>query len=296
MICARLVVAGPVLFFFSVGVGCGTADQRMPAPASNSGSSVTANSGVMGASGGATAGTEGGNAGNSAGGAITGSAGGAITGSAGAMATGTASTGTAMTGGTGSTATGSPGASGGTDVNASGSSVGSGAASGSGGSGGSSSDAGVRTRPSVLSFAKDIAPIIQSTCSPCHTTQAKGGYNFTYDNLVTHSDVTDTNAASDPDSPCGKPSSTPGAPNLQPGTGSNAACDLPDLTLGKLRKRVVPGANWEWSVLWVKINLQSEGTCTHYCGGEMPPPSSGKALTTFDRDTIKIWIAKGALP
>ncbi len=288
MICARLSVCsafGPVLFFFSVGVGCGTPDQGMPAPASNSGSGITASGSGTGTNGGGTAGTGGGNAGNSAGAAMMGSSG--------AIATGTGSTGAATTGGTGATTTGSPGASGGTGAGASGSSVGSGSASGSGGG---SSDAGVRTRPSVLSFAKDIAPIIQSTCSPCHTTQAKGGYNFTYANLVTNSDVTDMNAASDPLSPCGKPSLTPGAPNLQPGTGSNAACDLPDLTLGKPRKRVVPGANWEWSVLWVKINLQSEGTCTHYCGGEMPPPSSGKALTTFDRDTIKIWIAKGALP
>jgi hypothetical protein len=291
MICHRLAIFGPVLFFFSVGVGCGTADQGMPAPGSNSGSGITASgSGAgtgsgTGTNGGGTAGTGSGNAGNSTGAAITGSAG--------SIATGTGSTGAAMTGSTGATTSGSPGASGGTGASASGSSVGSGVASGSGGG---SSDAGVRTRPSVLSFAKDIAPIIQSTCSPCHTTQAKGGYNYTYDNLVTHSDVTDMNAASDPLSPCGKPSLTPGAPNLQPGTGSNAACDLPDLTLGTPRKRIVPGANWEWSVLWVKINLQSEGTCTHYCGGEMPPPSSGKTLTTFDRDTIKIWIAKGALP
>jgi hypothetical protein len=287
MNCTRLVVFAPVLFFFSVGAGCGTADQGMPAPASNSGSGITASgSGTgSGTTGGGTAGTGSGNAGNSAGAAMTGSAG--------AVATGTGSTGAAMTGSTGATTTGSPGASGGTGASASGSSVGSGTASGSGGGNG---DAGVRTRPSVLSFAKDIAPIIQSTCSPCHTTQAKGGYNFTYANLVTNSDVTDMNAASDPLSPCGKPSLTPGAPNLQPGTGSNAACDLPDLTLGKTRKRVVPGANWEWSVLWVKIDLQSEGTCTHYCGGEMPPPSSGKTLNTFDRTTIKIWIANGALP
>jgi hypothetical protein len=286
MICARLAVFAPALFFCSMGASCGTADQGMPAPASNSGSSVTSSGSSAGANGGGAAGTGAGNGGNSAGAVLTGSTG--------SLATGTGSSaGAPVTGGTGAITTGSPGASGGTGASTSGSSVGSGTASGSGGG---TSDAGVRTRPSVLSFAKDIAPIIQSTCSPCHTTQAKGGYNFTYDNLVTHSDVTDTNSASDPLSPCGKPSLTPGAPNLQPGTGSNAACDLPDLTFGKPRKRVVPGANWEWSVLWVKIDLQSEGTCTHYCGGEMPPQSSGKALTTFDRDTIKIWIAKGALP
>jgi hypothetical protein len=46
---------------------------------------------------------------------------------------------------------------------------------------------GVVTPPAMVGYAKDVAPIIANKCSPCHTTDAKAGFNWSYDNLVTNS-------------------------------------------------------------------------------------------------------------
>jgi hypothetical protein len=140
---------------------------------------------------------------------------------------------------------------------------------GAGGAGASTAgnDAGfgssVPTGP--LSYATNIAPIIASKCSPCHTTQAAAGYDWTYANLVTNSAV--TNAA------------TKGCVFLlSPG------------------KRVVPG-DPDHSLLYVKITGDVEQLGgAHNCGLPMPDPTSQLSLTTNEIDTIFAWIMNGANP
>jgi hypothetical protein len=116
----------------------------------------------------------------------------------------------------------------------------------------------------MVSYAKDVAPIIASKCSPCHTTDAKAGYNWSYDNLVTNSGV--TNALTKDCTYASQPS-----------------------------KRVIPG-DADHSLLWIKLNLDHEQTTVHKCGDTMPLPGSGKVATTPELDTIYRWIQQGAKP
>jgi hypothetical protein len=137
--------------------------------------------------------------------------------------------------------------------------TGAGGSTGQGGAGGS-----LPPLPAVLSFARDIAPIIAKQCSPCHTTDAKGGANWTYDTLVTNTNV--TNAAT-------------------------MKCTY----ISQPAKRVIPG-DPDHSLLWAKLTLDHEQATVHGCGEPMPPPTSGKVPTTRDLDAIHDWIAQGAKP
>ena len=140
----------------------------------------------------------------------------------------------------------------------------------SGGSGGSSgADAGAPPIVSTVAnptYAKDIAPIIATKCEPCHTTQAQAGLNFTYDNLVVNSAV--TNAAT-------------------------MNCTFLDAS----KRRVVPGTP-DSSLLWAKIEVQDDNLGgTHKCGIHMPPLATSKhVLATVEADTIRLWIKQGAKP
>jgi hypothetical protein len=141
---------------------------------------------------------------------------------------------------------------------------------GTGGAGGQRSDAGApdvgvtAPPPAVPSFAKDIAPIIASKCSPCHTTDAKAGLNWTYDTLVTNTNV--TNAAT-------------------------KACTY----ISQPPKRVIPG-DPDHSLLWTKMTLDTTQATVHGCGDPMPPPTSGKVLLTPELDMFHAWIQQGAKP
>jgi hypothetical protein len=116
-----------------------------------------------------------------------------------------------------------------------------------------------------FSFAQDIAPIIANKCSPCHTTQAAAGLNFTYANLVTNALVTNV---------------------------ATKAC----IFLLAPAKRVVPG-DPDHSLLYVKlVDDEEQLTGTHMCGDAMPQAISGKSLMTAELDTIEHWIRGGALP
>ncbi|HEX3697430.1 MAG TPA: DUF1592 domain-containing protein [Polyangia bacterium] len=161
--------------------------------------------------------------------------------------------------------------------------TGAGGAPGSGGSGGASGtggapvdagpadvgrpDSGTVDGPVVptgpISYAMHVAPIIANKCSPCHTTDAKAGLNFSYANLVTNSTV--TNALT-------------------------VACDW----LTPPPKRVVPG-DTDHSLLWVKLTFDGAIT-THMCGDHMPLATSGKTVTTAELDIIQRWINQGAKP
>jgi hypothetical protein len=150
-------------------------------------------------------------------------------------------------------------------------------AGGSTGAGGSSPDAGPpgpgRDAGSVdlgtvpigpLSYAQHIAPIIANRCSPCHTTDAKAGFNWTYDNLVTNPAV--TNALT-------------------------KGCVL----ISQPPKRVIPG-DADHSLLWVKLVSDTHQATVNNCGDHMPQPVSGKVLPTVELDTIQHWIDQGAKP
>jgi Protein of unknown function (DUF1592)/Protein of unknown function (DUF1588)/Protein of unknown function (DUF1595)/Protein of unknown function (DUF1587)/Protein of unknown function (DUF1585) len=137
-------------------------------------------------------------------------------------------------------------------------------AAGTTGAGGSAPvDAGsVPTGP--LSFATNIAPIIADKCSPCHTTQAASGSNWTYATLVTNPAVTNT---------------------------ATKGC----VFLLAPPKRVVPG-DPDHSLLYVKVTEDAHQAMANNCGLPMPNPTSGKTLTTTEIDTIYAWIKGGALP
>jgi hypothetical protein len=160
------------------------------------------------------------------------------------------------------------------DVGTGGASGSGGAMGGSGGAGGSTPDAGpgptdggsvdqVTVPTGPLGYAKNIAPIIASRCSPCHTTDAKAGLNFTYDNLVTNSAVTNT---------------------------TTKACDW----LTAPPRRVIAG-DPDHSLLWVKLTFDG-AIATHMCGDHMPLATSGKMVTTVELDTIQRWMSQGAKP
>jgi hypothetical protein len=142
--------------------------------------------------------------------------------------------------------------------------VGGGGKGGSTGAAGGSPDGGVVTLPAMLSYARDIAPIIANKCSPCHTTDAKAGFNWTYDNLVTNTSVTNT---------------------------TTKACTY----ISKPPMRVVPG-DPDHSLLWTKLNLDTTQATVHGCGDQMPLPSSGKVLLTPELDAFHNWIQQGAKP
>jgi Protein of unknown function (DUF1588)/Protein of unknown function (DUF1592)/Protein of unknown function (DUF1595)/Protein of unknown function (DUF1585)/Protein of unknown function (DUF1587) len=151
--------------------------------------------------------------------------------------------------------------------------AGGGPATGAGGAGGATGgtpDAGaagggvVTPPPAVLSYARDIAPIIASKCSPCHTTDAKAGLNWTYDTLVTNTNV--TNATTNK---CTYISQPP--------------------------KRVIPG-DPDHSLLWTKLTLDETQATVHGCGEPMPLPTSGKVLLTVELDAVHSWIQQGAKP
>ena len=115
-----------------------------------------------------------------------------------------------------------------------------------------------------LSYAKHIAPIVADRCSPCHTTEAKAGLNFTYDNLVTNSTVTNT---------------------------LTKGCALALMPV----KRVIAG-DPDHSLLWIKLNNDDHVTTTQFCGDHMLQNASGKVVPTVQLDTIQRWIQQGALP
>jgi hypothetical protein len=139
----------------------------------------------------------------------------------------------------------------------------SGAAGATGTDAGTSVDAG-SVPTGLLGFAQYIAPIIAAKCSPCHTTQAAAGLNFTYANLVTNATVTNT---------------------------ATKGCDL----LSAPPKRVVAG-DPDHSLIYVKLNEDAHQLMAHICGDPMPQPVSGKSLTTAELDTVAHWIRGGALP
>jgi hypothetical protein len=153
---------------------------------------------------------------------------------------------------------------------------GAGGASGAGGgAGGGGPDAGTTTHDAAtvdvgmvptgpLSYAQHIAPILSNRCSPCHTTDAKAGFNWTYDNLVTNPAV--TNALT-------------------------KACVL----ITQPPKRVIPG-DADHSLLWVKLVSDTHQATVNNCGDHMPQPVSGKVLPTVELDTIQRWIDQGAKP
>jgi len=193
--------------------------------------------------------------------------------------------------------TGSGGANGSGGSNGSGGRPGSGGAVGSGGSGtgggAGGQDAGIDTArdtapvdmgapmpvPAMVSFAQHIAPIIASKCSPCHTTEAKGGNNWTYATLVTNSTVTSTTNM------C-----APGAAMSPPN--ANRDCAFMEGS----GKRVVTGPNFELGLMWIKIVGHDGTLCGKACGSSMPPVASGKIVTTYERDVIRKWLNTGAMP
>jgi hypothetical protein len=144
-------------------------------------------------------------------------------------------------------------------------------AAGSGGAGGmpggtaGAGGTGVVTPPvSDPTYAKDIAPIIANRCSPCHTTDAKAGFNWSYDNLVTNTAVTNA---------------------------TTVKCTY----LIAPARRVIPG-DADHSLLWTKLTLDETQATVHNCGEPMPLPSSGKTVPTSELDTIYRWIQQGAKP
>jgi hypothetical protein len=254
-ICGVVFVA-----LLALGVGACTS----PAPGTNTDAGASGAGGSAGNGGGSGGRVDAGSGGNSGSGGSAGAASGS--------------------GGQGGTA-GSAGSSG------SGGSAGSGGRvdGGAGGSGGAP-DAGaprdtaptdIPVAPAMPSFQTHVAPIIAVKCAPCHTTQAKAGNNWTYDNLVTNSTVTNTNAT------CG-PGEVP-----EPGLGGNAPRDCKYMEGNG--KRVTPGASFETSLLYIKIMVEDGRLCDQSCGQQMPPIDSGKSLTTVERDVFKNWMKSGAM-
>ncbi len=113
-------------------------------------------------------------------------------------------------------------------------------------------------------FANDIAPIIATKCEPCHTTQAKAGFNWTYENLVTNSTITSALAGT---------------------------CKY----INGAKKRVVPN-DPDHSLIWIKIAIDQHQSSANGCGDHMPQAPSPHVLTTAELDTIRAWIVQGALP
>ena len=197
--------------------------------------------------------------------------------------------------GSGGSASGSGGQSGAGGASGTGGKAGSGGASGSGGAGTGGSGGGVdggprdtapldqRVAPAMPSFATHVAPVIAAKCSPCHTTEAKAGYNWTYANLVTNSTVTTTIGK------CGSSSNKPEPPGPM---AANKDC----IYMEGNPKRVKPGAEFEFGLLYIKILTEDARLCDAYCGSQMPPADSGKTLDTYERDIFKNWMKSGAMP
>jgi hypothetical protein len=139
-----------------------------------------------------------------------------------------------------------------------------GGSTGAGGTSGGAAGSGPVTPPAMLSYAKDIAPIIAAKCSPCHTTDAKAGLNWTYDTLVTNTNVTNP---------------------------TTIKCTY----LSQPPKRVIPG-DPDRSLLWTKLTLDTTQATVHGCGDPMPLLTSGKSLLTSELDTFHNWIQQGAKP
>ena len=120
------------------------------------------------------------------------------------------------------------------------------------------------TSTATLSYMNDVAPIIMSKCSPCHTTQAHGGFNWNYMNLVTNPTVTAT---------------------------ATVNCSF---MMGS-KKHVVPGMP-ETSLVWIKLSRTSAelAAATAKCG--LPMPQSPQTLTSAEKTTIHDWIMGGAKP
>jgi hypothetical protein len=151
------------------------------------------------------------------------------------------------------------------DPNGGGGAGGAGGADGMGGTGGT--DIGQGGAPSIVenpTYAQDIAPILESNCEPCHTTEAKGGFNWSYDTLVTNSTITSDLAGT---------------------------CKYIDGS----KSRVVPG-DPDHSLLWIKIALDQHQNSANGCGDHMPQEPSPHILTTAQLDTIRRWIVQGAMP
>jgi hypothetical protein len=130
---------------------------------------------------------------------------------------------------------------------------------------GGAAGVGVVTPPPAMpTFAKDVAPIIANKCSPCHTTDAKAGLNWTYATLVTNTNVTN-------------------------------ATTMKCTYISQPPKRVIPG-DADHSLLWTKLTLDTTQATVHACGDPMPLPTSGKVLTTSELDVFYNWIQQGAKP
>jgi hypothetical protein len=143
--------------------------------------------------------------------------------------------------------------------------AGAGGAEGSGGS--SNPDPTDAAAPPVVTnptFAEHIAPIIATNCEPCHTTQAKAGFNWTYDTLVTNSTITSALAGT---------------------------CKYIDAS----HHRVIPG-DPDHSLLWIKVALDQHQNSANGCGDAMPQSPSPHILTTLELDMIRAWIVQGAQP
>jgi hypothetical protein len=124
-------------------------------------------------------------------------------------------------------------------------------------------DGGAADTPvASLSFMTDVAPIVMSKCSPCHTTQAKAGFNWNYMNLVTNPTVTATTTVN---------------------------CSF---MMGS-KKHVVPGMP-NTSLMWIKLSRTSAELTTAKCG--LPMPQSPQTLTSVEKTTIQDWIMGGAKP
>jgi hypothetical protein len=143
---------------------------------------------------------------------------------------------------------------------------GSGGTSATGGTGGMGMVAQGGSPPVVANptYATDIAPIIAANCEPCHTMQMKGGFNWTYDTLVTNSAITSALAGT---------------------------CKYLDGT----KRRVVPG-DPDHSLLWIKIALDEHQNTANGCGDHKPQAPSAHVVTTAQLDTIHTWIVQGAMP
>jgi hypothetical protein len=151
------------------------------------------------------------------------------------------------------------------DPNGQGGAGGAGGTSGMGGAAGM--DVGQGGAPVVVAnptYATDIAPILMANCEPCHTTEAKGGFNWSYDTLVTNSDITSELAGT---------------------------CKYIDAS----KLRVVPG-DPDHSLLWMKLALDQHQLEANGCGDHMPQAPSPHVLTTAQLDTIRRWIVQGAMP
>lgn len=189
----------------------------------------------------------GGNNGTGVAGSTTGAAG--MTGAAGSAA------GLAGTTGTAGSMAGAAGAAGSAD--------GAAGSAGMTGAAGSSVDAGADAG-AVLSFAKDIEPIVTTKCGPCHLKAGPDGnlqlmMGMGFASLVTNGSVTTT------------------------------ACKLLDAS----KKRVVPGSPTT-SMFYIKLTTTAASLTTNTCGASMP--KMGTAPTTIEKNKIRDWIMGGANP